>query len=326
MLRNTVKPIIFSAWSLPGLRDIHDIAAAAAGDEKVLAAKPMAIHYSEPTSPLVHGAESLERLLFCAEKRMPLLYMGGPLGGGTAPVTLAGQLVLSNAECLSGLVLHQLCLPGAPFIYGSGSNPMDMRTSLAAYCGPDAYLSNIAGKALANYYGLPDFNYGGVSDANVMDGQMTWEAGFSLLQAELCGSSLVHDVGYLETGMTACLELIVFCDEVIDELRHFKKGLTVSEEHLAVEVIDQVGPGGSYLEHDHTYKNFRDIWYPALRNRDCFEKWQDAGGLSFEKRLNARVRYILETHRPDPLLKAAEAQIEDIMQKAAKHYAQIQTR
>ena len=228
--------------------------------------------------------------------------------------------MLSNAECLSGLVLHQLCSPGAPFIYGSGSNPMDLRTTLAAYCGPDAYLSNVAAKALSDYYKLPDFNYGGVSDANLIDGQMTWEAGFSLLQAELCGSNLIHDVGYLETGMTACLELIVFCDEVIDELRHFRKGLIVNEENLATEVIDQVGPGGSYLEHAHTLRNFRKIWYPDLRNRNCFETWQKDGGLSFEKQLNNRVRHILDTHHPDLLQSEAEVQIADIMIKAAKLY------
>ncbi len=322
MLGHTVKPIIFSAWSLRGLSDIHDMAAAAAGGAQALAARPLAIHYSEPTSPLVHGSSSLEKLLFCADKRMPLLYMGGPLAGGTAPVTLAGQLVLSNAECLSGLVLHQLRSPGAPFIYGSGSNPMDMRTTLAPYCGPDAYLSNIAGKELSDYYGLPDFNYGGVSDSNAMDGQMTWEAGFSLLQAELCGSNLVHDVGYLETGMTACLELIVFCNETIGELRHFKKGMTVDAEHLAAEVIDQVGPGGSYMGHAHTFKHFRDIWYPTMRNRERFERWQQAGGLSMEKRLNARVRRILETHHPDPLPSGSKSQIEAILQKAASSYTQ----
>ena len=326
MLRNTVKPIIFSAWTLSGLQDIYNIAATVVGGEKDLADKPFAIHYSEPSSPLVHSAEALERLLFCAKKHLPLLYMGGALAGGTAPVTLAGQLVLSNAECLSGLVLHQLCSPGAPFIYGSGSNPMDLRTTLAAYCGPDAYLSNVAAKALSDYYKLPDFNYGGVSDANVIDGQMTWEAGFSLLQAELCGSNLIHDVGYLETGMTACLELIVFCDEVIAELRHFRKGLIVNEENLATETIDQVGPGGSYLEHAHTLRNFRKIWYPTLRNRNCFETWQKAGGLSLDKKLNARVRHLLETHHPNRLPIATEAQITAIVHKAEKHYSQNQTR
>ncbi len=321
MLRHTIKPIIFSAWSLRGLRDIHDMAAVSAGGTKALAARPFAIHYSEPTSPLVHGSDSLEKLLFCADKHMPLLYMGGPLAGGTAPVTLAGQLVLSNAECLSGLVLHQLCSPGAPFIYGSGSNPMDMRTTLAPYCGPDAYLSNIAAKELSDYYGLPDFNYGGVSDSNAMDGQMTWEAGFSLLQAELCGSNLVHDVGYLETGMAACLELIVFCNEVIDELRHFKKGVAVDAEHLAADVIDQVGPGGSYMGHAHTFKHFRDIWYPTLRNRERYERWQQTGGLSLEKRLNAKVRYILNTHHPVPLAPDSESRIKEILTEAARNYS-----
>ncbi len=321
MLRNTVKPIIFSAWSLPGLRDMHAMAAAVAGGERALAAKPIAIHYAEPTSPLMHGAGALEKLLFCAEKQLPLIYLGGALAGGTAPVTLAGQLAQSNAECLSGLVIHQLCRPGAPFIYGAGSNPMDLRTTLAPYCGPDAYLSNIAGKELSDHYGLPDFNFGGISDANAMDGQMTWEAGFSLLQAELCGSSLVHNVGYLESGMTACLELIVFCNEVIDELRHFKNGFTIDDTHLAAEVIDQVGPGGSYLGHAHTFTHFRQIWYPALRNRRRFDNWQKAGGASFEQQLNKTVRHILETHHPDPLPPDIETRIEKIMQSAAASYA-----
>jgi len=321
MLYNTTKPIIFSAWSLSGLRNIYEMAAAVAGDEESFIHKPFAIHYSEPSSPLVHSAEALQRLLFCAEKQMPLLYMGGALAGGTAPVTLAGQLVLSNAECLSGLVLHQLCSPGAPFIYGSGSNPMDLRTTLAPYCGPDAYLSYMASKSLADFYQLPDFNYGGISDANVMDGQMTWEAGFSLLQAELCGSKLVHDIGYLEAGMTACLELVVFCDEVIDELRHFKKGLIVDEERLAVEVIEQVGPGGSFLAHRHTLENFKSIWYPYLRNRSCFEAWQKSGGLDLNKKLNARVRHLLESHHPDPLPAAIQDQIDTLLCEAEKQYS-----
>ncbi|MCP4284815.1 MAG: trimethylamine methyltransferase, partial [Gammaproteobacteria bacterium] len=125
MLTHTTKPNVFLAYSLQGLIDIHDMAAAVVGGAHELQERPFVIHYSEPTSPLIHSSVPLEKLLFCADKAMPVIYVGGPLMGGTAPVTLAGQLVVSNAECLSGLVIHQLKAQGSPFIYGAGGNPLD---------------------------------------------------------------------------------------------------------------------------------------------------------------------------------------------------------
>ena len=318
MLGQTTKPLIYSAWSLNGLKDIHAMCSAAAGDEAALRRKPFAIHFAEPTSPLIHTSSSLQKLLYCAEHHIPLAYVGGPLMGGTAPASVAGQLVLSNVECLSGLVIHQLHSPGAPYIYGAGSNPLDMKTTICTYAGPDFHLSHMASKELSDYYDLPDFSIGGASDAMVLDGQAALEAGFSLMQAEFIGSNLVHDTGYMESGNLASWELMTLADEIIGELRHMKRGFAIDAEHMAAELIQKTGPGGSYLSHPHTFQHFREIWYPSLRNRERFDTWQKQGEPSLAQKLKDRVSQLLGSHQAEPLDPEALAKIRAILGEAGR--------
>jgi trimethylamine--corrinoid protein Co-methyltransferase len=136
---------------------------------------------------------------------------------------------------------------------------MDMKTSVNIYGGPEAFLVHVADKEMATYYGLPDFNTGGCSDAKVLDQQAGAEASLSLIQAGMAGSSMVHDVGYLESGLTASCEMIVLSDELIDMFKHILKGVTVDAESLATDVINKVGPGGNYLQEKHTMRHFRRL-------------------------------------------------------------------
>jgi len=257
-------------------------------------------------------------LLFCAEKGVPLIYVSGPVMGGTAPVTLAGTLIISNVEFLSGLVIAQLKQKGAPVIYGGLSSPMDMYTTVNIYSGPESYLIQIAVKEIASYYGPPDFECGGFTDAKVLDQQAAMEAGLSLFQAGLAGNNLVHDVGYMESGLTACWELIVMADEIIDEIRHFLKGIEVNKETLAVEAIDKVGPGGNFLIEEHTLKHFKETWYPKLINRDTYENWVRDGSKPLGEVLNEKVKWILENHKPEPLPEEIKGKIKEILKKAEK--------
>ena len=315
MLLNTTKPLMFSSWSLAGLSDIYDMAVAVKGSAENFRRNPFIIHYAEPTTPLQHAPEPLQELLFCAEKGIPIVYIPSGVTGGTAPVTLAGALALSNAEFLSGLVIAQLKHKGAPIIYGGGASPMDMHTTVNLYSGPEFYLNHIALKEMASYYGLPDFNTGGCTDAKILDQQAAIESTFSLLQAGLAGSSLVHDVGYMESGLTASWESIVMADEIIDEIKHFLKGIEVNKETLAVEVIDRVGPGGNFLTEEHTLKHFKEIWYPKLINRDTYENWVRDGSKPLGKVLNEKVKWILENHKPEPLSEEVKGKIKEILER-----------
>jgi len=313
MLNNTTKPILFTAWSLEGLKGIHRMASVVCGGQKALELKPFMIHYAEPITPLQHAPESLQKLLFCAENRIPCAYVSAPIMGATSPVTVAGTVALQNAEFLSGLVISQLKRKGTPILYGGGGTPMDMKTSVNVYSGPEAFLVHVAGKEMATYYGLPDFNTGGCSDAKVLDQQAAAEASVSLMQAGMAGSSMVHDVGYLESGLTASCEMIVLSDELIDMIKYILKGVTVDAESLATDLINKVGPGGNYLQEKHTMEHFRNVWYPKLLDRANHKRWTEGGEKDLWKVLNERVKTILGEHKPEPLAGDVMETIEGIL-------------
>lgn len=317
MVFNTTKPIIFTAWDLQGLKDIYQMAERVVGSSKELAENPFIIHYAEPSTPLNHSKESLQKLLFCSEKRLPLIYVSAPAMGGTAPVTVAGATVLAMAEFLSGLVISQLKNEGAPVICGGGSSPLDMKESTFAYAAPENWLSELAIKEMASFYSLPIFGEGGVSDAKNFDQQAALENAITLILVGLGGTNLIHDVGYIESGFTASYESIVLGDEIIGELKRFLKGISISEESLATEVINRVGPGGDFLTEEHTIDRFKDeIWEPKYLNRENYENWSKAGGKDLGERLNEEVKWILNNHQPESLEEETKKEIREIIEKA----------
>jgi trimethylamine--corrinoid protein Co-methyltransferase len=169
---------------------------------------------------------------------------------------------------------------------------------------------------LSRYYRLPVFSFGGCSDAKSFDQQASLEGALWILTTALAGGNLSHDVGYIEYGLTGSMEMTVMNDEVIGLVRRILGGVEVSAETMALEVIDAVGPDGNFLEQDHTLRHFRENWYPTLLDRSTYSAWQKAGGLTYGQRAGARVRGILEDHRPEPLAAAARAAVQAIVRRA----------
>ncbi|MCK4832860.1 MAG: trimethylamine methyltransferase family protein, partial [Anaerolineales bacterium] len=233
MLMNSTKPILFVTTEFEGCVDAVAMAEAVAGGEEALRSNPIAACYINVTTPLRHNAEALQKLLFMAEKGLPTTYTPVVLRGINGPVTAAGALALANAGELAGLVLAQLKRQGTPVILSGGTNDMlDMRTLGDVYAAPE---NRVMCVEMAHYYGLPVFGLGGASDSKVPDEQAAAEAAFSLLLESLAGSHLVHDVGYLESGLCNSLEQIAICDELINFVKRFMEGLEVSEETLALD-------------------------------------------------------------------------------------------
>jgi trimethylamine--corrinoid protein Co-methyltransferase len=301
MLRHTTKPIVFVCDHRADCEAIVAMAAAVKGDSADLARSPSLLLYSEPSSPLRHSESATDKLLFMAENALPIVHSPAPMMGGTAPVTLAAGLALGNAEVLSSLVMHQLRRPGAPFVYGSGLHHMDMKTTISVYGAPEFQLARVAIAELGRYYSLPTWGYAGHSDSCTVDEQAAADAAFSVLVALLAGSNLVHDVGYLEAGLTSSPEMIVFTAEMISMMSHFTAGLTLDGESLALDVIHRVGPGGDFITDQHTLEHFRELWQPTLFERRRAEDWIAAGSLRLGERLRERTVAIIEEHRPEPL-------------------------
>ncbi|MBN1955158.1 MAG: trimethylamine methyltransferase family protein, partial [Anaerolineae bacterium] len=278
---------------------------------------PLFVVYIEPSSPLTNSIEAVEKLLYAAEVGIPAIYTPCILAGGTGPVTLAGTMVQAVAEYLTGVVLAQLKQPGAGVIMGGVNSPMDMTTSILSYGAPELAVISAAMTDVAKDLGVPMFSTAGCSDAKVLDQQAAIEATFSIVVAALSGANLIHDVGYLESGLLGSFDMLVMADEVIGMAKRLLAGVTVTPETLAVDVIEKVGPGGHYLTQEHTRRHFRaEAWFPTLVDRQMRRSWQAGGGQTMAQRVRARVRDILEHHQPQPLPDGVEERLQEIVDRA----------
>jgi trimethylamine--corrinoid protein Co-methyltransferase len=313
MLQNSVKPIVFVCDDGEDCRRIVAAAASVAGGPEALRLNPTLLLYSEPTTPLEHSRTALEKLLVMAEAGLPVLHSPAPMMGGTAPVTLAGGLALGTAEALSGLVIQQLKRRGAPFVFGSGLHHLDMKTSISVYGAPEFQLARLAVADLARFYGLPSWGYAGHSDSCLFDGQAAADAVFSTQVALQSGTHLIHDVGYLEAGLTDSPEMVVFTCEAIRMLRRFAEGLRLDEDSLALQVIQQTGPGGNYLAADHTLEHFREFWQPELFSRQRLTAWQEQGSKSLEARVREKTVELLRQAQGSPLPPSQAEEVDYIL-------------
>jgi trimethylamine--corrinoid protein Co-methyltransferase len=311
MLRGTTKPIMYTANNTEDIRALHRIACAATGGEEQLRQKPFIILYAEPISPRLINPEAVQKLLFCAEKGIPAAFIPSPNTGAGGPITVAGALALGNAESLTGLVLSQLKNPGAPFVFGSNMAALDMMSAVVAYGAPEWILGSAANTQMARFYNLPVWGTSGATDSKVIDAQAGMEAMLSVYSALLTRSNLVHDNGYIESGLTSSMEMILLVDEAIGIARFIVDGIPVNEESLALDAIEKVKPGRGFLDDDHTLRNWKRVQYLTKRmDRKVFANWEAGGSRSMYARLNEEAKKILDTHIAPELDDTVEKSIE----------------
>jgi len=303
MVRNTSKPVVFIADSGKDIARIHEIACHVASGEENLRRKPFLLNYSEAISPLRFPRNVMEKLIFCAEHRIPICLPSGSNAGGGAPITLAGAMAMGIAENLVGLTVHQLVGTGAPFLFGPNVSVLDMKSTVVSYGCPEWSLTQAALADMRDeIYGLPVWAFAGASDAKIMDAQAGAEAMFSIITGMLSGANLIHDVGFLEYGSTSSLEMITMADELVAMSRFFARGIPVNTQTLALDAIERVGtggPGSIFLTDDHTFENFMEAQFlPGLLDRSRYDSWKEAGATDLYERCNREARRILEEHQP----------------------------
>jgi trimethylamine---corrinoid protein Co-methyltransferase len=305
MLEATTKPINITAVDLDGLNDQLEMAYIRLGGKEEWKKAPCFSLYNEPVSPLSHSEEVVQKLLFSADHDIPFVYTPCPMAGGTAPTTLAGLLVQALTESLFGIVLSQLRKPGAQLIIGGLLSNMDMQTTIMAYGSPEMALLSAGYTDMTKWLNVPMYETAGCSDAKLFDEQAAMEATINIATAALIGGNMIHDVGYIESGLTSSPEMMVASDEIIDMVKRILRGIPVTDETKALDVIEQVGPGGHYLDHDHTYTRFKTgIWRPKMLDRQVWENWEMMGSKTYQQRVRERVIEILEAET-EPVLDPA---------------------
>ena len=315
MVHNSAKPIVTTATNLDDIMQIHHIACIVAGGEDVLREKPFFIAYLEPISPLKMDRLGTERLLYCAEHGIPILYAAGANCGSGAPVTPEGGVVQGGAESLAGLVLALLKNPEARFIYGANTSAMDMRSTIVSYGDPIWFKTVAMYADLGKFYGLPSWGTAGSSDAFHINAQSAMEAYEGISLALWAGSTLVHDVAYLAHGELYDARMLVLTDMMIGRARHVMKPVDLSPEALAMDVIDEVARKDDiYLSHPHTAEHFKAaLWIPPkFINRRYIT---DVNHENMTTLLAREVNTILEQHTPAALDSEKSAQIKAFLEQ-----------
>jgi trimethylamine--corrinoid protein Co-methyltransferase len=291
MLTGTEKPLVISSPRGGAPLRVMRQMAEMSGDVGSFACLVM----SSP--PLQIDGETAEKLMVCAELDIPVILAPAPAAGTTAPATIPATVLVGNAEVMAGLVVNQLARRGAPFVYGVGAGVMDMRTTVDAYCRPEHFLGNHAACDLGRAYGLPTWSYAGVSDSKIFDGQWALEAAITTLLGGLSRADLLHDVGYMESGMQSSFETIVLGNELVGYVKRLYAGVPTDDEALALEEIRAVGPGGNHLARRYTRDHRRDFWVSDLFDHSVHDRWEAGGSSTLRMRVGQRTRELLETPR-----------------------------
>jgi trimethylamine--corrinoid protein Co-methyltransferase len=314
IFRNTTKPVVYSVVGQEETTTILKMAAAACGGEAAFRERPWGMAMVTPVSPLVltHLSEGIFELI---DFNVPILYAAGPMMGATGPTTVAGTLVLAIAEVLFGVVLSQLIKPGIPVIMKPDPNAFDMVTAQCTYGSPEQNLAKAAMAQLGRFYNLPTFTMGGGVEAKLPDAEASAEAMHSMLLNALSGVTLSQSLGTLASGLYGSQEMLVICDEMVHMVKRVLEGITITEETIALDVIRDVGPGGSFLVHDHTAMNFRkELFFPKYFPRQSIDQWKERGAKPIVDVVHEKVKEILASAEPVVLPKGAEGELDRSLQ------------
>jgi len=310
IFRNTTKPTVINVLDRPFTVRLLEMTAAASGGEDELRQKPSVMGIITPVTPLEIAIMN-EGIVDAVEAGVPILYSPGPLMGATGPTTVAGAVVLSAAEVLFGVVLTQLIKSGAPVILKPDTNVFDMRTTQCTYGSPEQDLGKVAMAQLAQFYDIPIYGLGGGVEAKAPDAEAAAEAMMGMLLNGLAGMTLSQSLGTLSWGQYGSREMVVICDELVHMIKRVLEGIRITDETLALDVIREVGHGGSYLAHDHTARLFREeLYFPTLFRRQTIDQWVQSGAKMGHEVAHERVQEILSKAEPVELPPGADEELE----------------
>lgn len=308
----TTKHVQYQAITREQARAEIAMARAVAGGEEANAKRP---HFSSVAciiAPLQYDAGTTDAVVEFARAGIPVVAMTMVTPGITGPVTLAGSLALANAEVLASLTISQAAREGAPVFYCFVCAPLDMKTGGFVSGSPEYGLLSVAGAEMARHYGLPSMMGGFGNTSKAPDFQLGYEKALTTSVAALAGCDLLTGIGGLVDSSTVSLEQVLLDAEIWEQVRRTAAGLDVSEEAIAMDVIEAVGPRGSFLRHPHTLAHFRSLYMPRLGDRSSFEAWDAAGRNDAVQGAHEEVERILASHRAAPLPEATRAELRAI--------------
>jgi len=320
MIKNTTKPIHFWYHDRASAKYLNEIMIAVRGDEESAAKYPLCYPFLEPISPLRFSFNGVDLLFETARLNLPVPI--GPMAqmGMSGPSTVAGTMAQENAEILAGICITQLIRPGMPVCYGGICHAFDMRTTQLIFSGPEQAIFGVAMTEMGKYYGLPIYINVGLTDSKRPDAQAGLEAGITLMLGAAAGADIFGHMGISGVDQASSLDILVMQDEVISFVESVMRQVDFSDDALALDEIEAVGPGGRFIDRHHTVQHFRkELWFPRLLDREYYDAWLDEGAMSTEERCRQRKEEILATHEPEPISEDLSRALDEVVGAAKRH-------
>jgi len=317
-LDNTTKHIMGGVYTSEGVQQVISMAEMVAGSPQALRERPIISIITCVISPFIIDAGYGDMVVTVAESGIPVVCPAEPLCGATSPVTLAANLAVQTVDSLMGVILTQAVNPGTPVIFGSVATNTDLRDLKYIAGSVEMGLLNAAGAQMAQFYKLPYYATGGMTDSKTLDSQSGYETAITNLLCALSGSNFIHDsAGLMEFAMTACYEKYVIDNEILGMVMRAVDGIRVDDETLAYDLIKEVGPGGNFVTAKHTRRFMRKEHYqPTLSDRNSRDKWEKRGQKASWEKAAETVKAILEIPAaglPDEIRNRVLAEIKGIV-------------
>ncbi len=296
-LDNTTKHIMGGVYTAEGMQQVIRMAEIVAGSPEALRKRPLISIIACSISPFVIDGEYGDVVAAIAKSGIPLVCPAEPLCGATSPVTLAANVTVQTVDSLMGVMLAQAVNPGTPVIFGSVATSTDLRDYKYISGSVEMGLLNAAGAQMAQFYKLPFYATGGMTDSKTLDAQSGYESAITNLLCALSGANFIHDsAGLMEFALTACYEKYVIDNEILGMVMRAVEGIRVDDETLAYDLIKEVGPGGNFVTAKHTRRFMRKEHYqPTLSDRNSREKWEERGRKTTREKAAETVKAILES-------------------------------
>jgi trimethylamine--corrinoid protein Co-methyltransferase len=295
----SAKPVVTGAFSATTLPAMLDMLAMFAGGRAALAQKPRAVFDVCPSPPLIWSEFGALNLMDLARARVPAQIVSMPLAGAAGPVTILGSTVQHAAECLSGIVIHQLAQPGAPIVWGGAPAIFDMRTGATPMGAIETAMIDVCYAQVGKALGLPTHTYLGASDAKLVDAQAGMESGMSVLIGALAGVNMISGAGMLDFLACFSVEKLVMDAEAIGMTKRLLQGVSQHTQTLALEMFSGINFKGDFLKQKATRQLFsKEQYLPSeVIDRSSIRAWQQEGSLDAFARAKKRVDDLLEAYQ-----------------------------
>ena len=314
MVKNTSKHCFLGFGGKRNTEVIIEIAKAAVGGEENFRHRPTVTGFVCPTSPLTLVNECCESVIACAKGGIGISIIPMSLSGASSPATLAGVMVQHNAEVLSALILAQLTRKGTPCVYCGCDTIMDLRLAGSPVGVPENALLSVAWAKLAQFYRLPSWIGGCASDSKRPDAQQGYDFSLTAMPAALAGANVLFGLGAIDSLITFDYAAMMMGAEQAERILRIVGGIEINDDTMALDLIHEIGPGGEYLTHQHTFQHMRSMSQGDLFNRLNRDAWEKKlSDTTIEELAYRKAAEIIDSHEPMPLADGADEKIRAIL-------------